>query len=234
MHYLKLFIQKNVDGIIFDLYNSDKFLAEFEAVKNFLSIPVVYIECSLNTPDYDVIEADNNYGVDLAIEHLVSLGHKRIGFISEYLSSKVRMPLYFDALKKYGIAVDKKIVKVGSERLEEGGYLRMNELLSESRPPTAVFASYDTMAQGALKAISEHGLKVPEDISIVGFDNIRESAYFSVPLTTVAPPVIDMGEIAVSTLLHKIEKKERSLVQYISLKPRIIVRNSTANVKICG
>jgi len=227
LHYLKLFIQKKVDGIIFDLYNSDKFIEKFNEIKNLMNIPVVFIECSVNLPDYDVIEIDNSYGVDLAVGHLAKSGHGRIGFISEHLSSRIRFPAYMDALKKYGIPPDKKIIKIGSERLEEGGYLRMKELLEEGDPPGAVFASYDTMAQGALKAIAEHGLKVPQDISIVGFDNIRESAYFSVPLTTVAPPVIEMGEIAVKTLLEKIEKKEQVYVQHISLKPKLVVRNST-------
>jgi DNA-binding LacI/PurR family transcriptional regulator len=119
------------------------------------------------------------------------------------------------------------MVKTGKERLELGGYLRMNELVAQGQLPDAVVISYDTMALGALKALNEHGIRVPEDISLISFDNIRESAYFSVPLTTVAPPVIDMSEMAVRILLDRIEKNGVSFSQHISLKPNLMVRNST-------
>jgi len=227
LHYLKLFIRKKVDGIIFDLYNTDTFMEKFEGIRKSINVPIVFIETSLNMPIYDVIEIDNSYGVELAIEHFAKAGCKSIGFISEYLSSKVRLPAYEEALKKFGIPIDRSLIKIGKERLEEGGYLRMKELIVQGSLPEAVFASYDTMAHGALKALTEHGIRVPQDLSIIGFDNIRESSYFTVPLTTVAPPVTEMGEIAVRTLLDKIENKGNSFVQHISLKPKLVVRSST-------
>ena len=227
LHYLKLFIQKKVDGIIFDLYNTVAFLEKFEGIKKSINVPIVFIETSLNLPIYDVIEIDNNYGVALVAEHFAKAGFKKAGFISEYLSSKVRLPAYEEALKNFGIPIDRSLIKIGKERLEEGGYLRMKELIAQGSFPEAVFASYDTMAQGALKALNEYGIRVPEDISIIGFDNIRESSYFTVPLTTVAPPVIEMGEMAVSILLDRIENKGSSFVQHISLKPKLVVRSST-------
>lgn len=229
LHYLKLFIQKKVDGIIFDPCNKDNFLQQFEKIKKIINVPVIFIETTLKLPDYDVIDIDNYYGVGLAIEHLVKTGCKKIGFISEYLSSAVRLPAFEEALMKFEIPLDKSLIKIGRERLEEGGYLRMKELIAQGLLPEAVFASYDTMAHGALKALAEHGIRVPQDLSIVGFDNIRESSYFSVPLTTIAPPVIQMGEIAVRSLLDKIENKGNSFVQHISLKPKLVVRNSTRN-----
>lgn len=230
LHYLKLFIRKKVDGILFDLYNTDIFQEQFEEIKKSINVPIVFIENSLSLPEYGAIDIDNHYGVELAIEHFAKSGFKRIGFVSEYLSSKIRLPAFEDALRKYGIPVDGKLIKIGKERLEEGGYLRMKELIEQGDLPEAVFASYDTMAHGALKALAEHGIRVPQDISIIGFDNIREASYFTVPLTTVAPPVIEMGEIAVGSLLDKIEKKENSVGPHISLKPRLVIRNSA---KIC-
>ncbi len=226
LHYLKLFISKKVDGILFDLYNTDLFIKEFEAIRKSINVPIVFIENSLKLPDYDVIDIDNHYGVELAIEQFAKNGFKRVGFISEYLSSKVRLPAFEAALEKFGIPIDTSLIKIGKERLEGGGYLRMKELIAQGPLPEAVFASYDTMAHGALKALAEHGIKVPQDLSLIGFDNIRESSYFSVPLTTIAPPVIEMGETAVGSLLDKIEKKGSVAVQHISLKPRLIIRNS--------
>ncbi len=226
LHYLKLFIQKKVDGIIFNLYNVETFLKNFEEIKKCISIPIVFIETSLIMPAYDVIEIDAKYGMSLAVEHLTQCGFRRIGFINEYLSSE-RLDNFEYALKKCKLPMDKSIVKVGKERLEYGGYLRMKELIAQGNLPEAVIISYDSMAQGALKALAEQGIRVPADLSLISFDNIRESAYFSVPLTTVAPPVIDMSEMAVRILLDRIEKNGVSFSQHISLKPNLVVRNST-------
>lgn len=234
LHYLELFVRKNLDGIIISVHDSNKFIEEIDKVKRILKIPVVFIESFHKLPNYDVIEIDSMYGVDIAIDYLYKLGHRRIGFISEHLSVGIRLPAYTEALKRRNLSIDEKIIKIGKERLELGGYLRMKELLQEKELPTAVFVSYDTMAQGALRAIEEHGMKVPEDISIIGFDNIRESAYFRIPLTTVAPPLLKMSEIAVDTLLEKIEKENCTKSHHISLKPTLIVRNSTGPCSKCN
>lgn len=227
LHYLRLFIQKKVDGIIFDLYNTDSFIQNFDEIKKSINVPIVFIETSLNMPAYDVIEIDGRYGMSLAVEHLVKCGFTRIGLVSEFLSSRLHIAGFEDMMKKAGLPVDRNMIKTGKERLELGGYLRMNELIAQGSLPDAVVISYDTMALGALKALNEHGIRVPEDISLISFDNIRESSYFSVPLTTVAPPVIDMSEMAVRILLDRIEKSGVSFSQHISLKPNLMVRNST-------
>jgi len=226
-HYLELFVRKNLDGILISVHDRIKFGKEIVKARKILKIPVVIIEYFIDIPDFDVIEIDNMYGIDIAIDHLYKLGHRRIGFISEYLSMGTRYPAYVEAMKKRNLTINEKFVKYGYERLELGGYLRMKELLGEKEIPTAVFVSYDTMAQGALKAIAEAGMRVPEDISVIGFDNIRESAYFSTPLTTIALPVLEMSEKAVDTLLRKIENDNVSTVQHLSLKPELVIREST-------
>ena len=230
LHYLNLFIRKKVSGIIFNLYNTETFMEQYEKIKKIIKIPIVFIETSLSLNEYDVIEIDNNYGVGIAVEHLVRTGCKRIGFISEYLSSKIRLPAFEKALRNSGIPVDRNLIKIGKERLEEGGYLRMNELIAQGSLPDAVFASYDTMALGAMKAMAEHGILSPRDVSIVGFDNVRESSYFAVPLTTVSPPVMEMSGAAVKILLEKIENKEKAFVQHISLRPKLVERSSTRSL----
>jgi DNA-binding LacI/PurR family transcriptional regulator len=227
LHYLNLFIRKKVDGIIFNLYNTDTFIEQLDKIKKIIKIPIVFIETALNLTEYDVIEIDNNHGIGIAVEHMIKSGCEKVGFISDFLSSKIRLPIFEKALRKSGIPVDKNLIKTGKERQEEGGYLRMNELIDQGNLPDAVFASYDRMALGALKAMAEHGVRVPQDVSIVGFDNVSESPYFPVPLTTVSPPVVEMGEMAVKILLDKIRDKENSFVQHISLKPKLIERSST-------
>ncbi len=227
LHYLKIFTQKKVDGIIFDLSNMEAFKERFKEIGKKIKTPIVFIETTLSLLDYDVIQIDNDYGVGLAIEYFVKTGKERIGFISEYLSSPVRLPAFEAALLKNGIPMDKSLVKIGKERREEGGYLRMEELILQGDLPEAVFASYDTMAHGALKALHDHGFKVPEDVSVIGFDNIREAGFYPIPLTTVAPPVVDMSEMAVRILLDRIERRESTFAQHISLKPKLIVRGTT-------
>jgi Transcriptional regulators len=231
LHYLKIFMQKALDGIIINPVNAELFFQEFQEIRKALKVPIVFIESPVEQTDYDVVEIDNYCGVDHAIEHLYSLGHRKIGIISENLSSPTRLPAFIKAMERRGLQVDESLIKNGPERQEAGGYLRMQEMLSEKNRPTAIFAVYDTMAFGAMKAISDHGLKVPDDISIVGFDNVRESSYLNVPLTSVAPPVIEMSEIAVNTLMDRIEKDNKNVVQYISLKPKLSVKESTKQVQ---
>jgi len=141
LHYLNLFIRKKVDGIIFSLYNTEEFTREYDKLKSVMKVPVVFIESSIAIPDFNVIEIDNSYGINLAVEHLVESGCKTIGFISEYLSSKVRLPFYKEAMKKFNLPIREKLIKIGSERLEEGGYLRMKELIVGGNIPDGVFAS---------------------------------------------------------------------------------------------
>lgn len=129
------------------------------------------------------------------------------------------------------MSLENRYIKIGHERYEHGGYLRMKEMLSENGLPTAIFVSYDTMANGVLKAAEECSLRIPGDISIVGYNNIRESAYFSVPLTTVSTPIYEMGVIAVDTLVSKINTDEPiSYTQSIYLRPKFIVRESTKKI----
>ena len=226
IHYLKLFVQKKVDGIILNLFNTKEFLDIKEELAGYLKQPTVFIEHSPGLFDFDSIEIDNEYGISLAISHLVRSGAKRIAYITEYLSAKVRLPAFKDAMEKEGMVVDERYIKNGAERLEFGGYLRMKELLMQKPLPDAVFASYDTMAQGAQRAMAEYGIKVPEDILLIGFDNIRESEYFSIPLTTVSPPVIQMGFAAVGCLLNTINNNDLAGKCKMVLKPELIIRRS--------
>jgi DNA-binding LacI/PurR family transcriptional regulator len=222
IHFLKLFAQKKVDGIIFDLYNKKKFEESYDDIKRFLKIPLVIIETGIELSSHDVIEIDQRHGIKLAIEHLFSSGAKSIGFISEYLSSSDKLPLFRKIMIEHGLKAEDRYIKIGDQRLEEGGYLRMSELITQGDLPDAVFVSYDTMAQGCLNALYENGIRVPDDIMIVGFENIRESLYFNPPLTTISPPLLLMAQMAVERILKVGGKPEHTV-----LKPEIVIRRST-------
>jgi DNA-binding LacI/PurR family transcriptional regulator len=185
----------------------------------------------INVEEYDCIKIDEQLAMNLAIEHLVSLGHRDIAFIGERLT-KDRQKQFIDALKKCDIKISSDFIRVSEERFEEAGYIGMKDILSNSEKiPTAVFASYDDVAIGAMRAIFESGYRVPEDISIIGVDNICIAPYLYRALTTVSSPVSEMTNIAIKILLGKIEDKGSKVVQHVIVKPELLVRETTARVQ---
>lgn len=224
--YLRLMLNKGVDGIVL-ITSTDQFISKtLQEIKKEFDIPIIVVAVNQMVDYYDSIKIDDHIGVTMAISHLVQLGHKRIGYIGDHLS-KHRLDSFKEAVEQNGIKVEERWIKIGSERFEEGGYLRMNEVLQCKETPTAILASYDDIAIGAMKAIYEKGLKIPQDISIVGVDNIRIARYLSSNLTTVSEPVNEMGDIACAILFNRIENKAFTVVQNVVLKPELIIRAST-------
>jgi LacI family transcriptional regulator len=226
IHYIKLFLQKRVDGMIISHNNNDSFADKLRRINNIHNTPVILLGKPINGLDLNVIENDDAYAMSLVVSHLVSLGHKKIFFIGDKIS-QTRKSLYVEALKAYGLKNDSSMIKEGSERFEYGGYLRMKEVLAENEGNFAVISHYDSMANGAMKAINENNLNIPEDISIVGFDNIQESEYYQVPLTTVEFPNSEIGSLAAHILIQEIEKESNAFKKHIMLKPRLVERKST-------
>lgn len=227
---LDVFIKRGVDGIIYADDLPENYGTIFRDADKKPGIPLVLLGRTGGPQKQESVIVDERYGISLLIEHLVSLGHRDIGFIGEDISSSVRLPLFHAALAQSGLSCNENHVKaVGKERFESGGYLRMKELLAEKTRPTAVFASYDYLAIGALHAANEAGLRVPEDISIVGFDNVRGSEHLIPPLTTVYPPIMEMAERAVNTLISKIQNEDirNRPNATTTLYPELIVRQSS-------
>ncbi len=175
---------------------------------------------------FDSIYIKNDFGVRLAVDHLVQLGHRRIGYLGEY-KSDVRYEAFCNAMNHHRIPMNHVFMKRGEERFEEGGYLRAMELLKEKELPTAVVACYDQLAFGAMRAFRERGVRVPEDVSIIGFDNIVMDAYHPVPLTSITNPVDQMGIEAVKILLDAIQNPSTHVVQNVALQSRLVARAST-------
>lgn len=222
--YIELFIRKRVDGIIISSHACPCNLLDQVRKK----MPIVLVDTYEYDMDFDRINVDNMYGAKLAVEHLLQLGHKRIGFISDNITTAGRLEGYREALSAYGLPVEDSLMQYGETRFEDGGYRRMQTLLRLKEPPTAVFCVNDSIAIGAMRAVSDEGLKVPLDISVIGFDDIRVSAFLNTPLTTVRQPKGEIGNMAASMILQKLKGNKSSFVQHITLKPELVVRKTTA------
>ncbi|MBO5070537.1 MAG: LacI family DNA-binding transcriptional regulator [Roseburia sp.] len=227
---LKEFIRKSVDGIL--LITENKHAAELFHQTKTNHTPIVIIANSageIDIPEHDVIQIDEEYGIDLAIQHLVELGHRKIAYAGDLLSES-RYHIYSSLLGKYGLHENKEYTITSALRFEEAGYQAMNEILLAKEKPTALFAAYDDIAIGAMKAIYEKKFAIPEAISIVGFDNIFVSPYLPIGLTTISNPIKEMARTSCTILLSKMKHPENTVVQHVTLKPGLIIRDSTAPV----
>jgi len=192
-------------------------------------IPTVVLNESPLFYPLDSITIGVEQNVKLAVDHLLEQGHKKIGYLGEY-NSDGRYRSFCDLMEQEGIPVDPRFVKRGALRFEQGGYQMACELLREPELPTAILTSYDQMAIGAIRAFNEHGIKVPEDISVVGFDNIVTDEYCHVALTSVTNPVEQMGITAIKILLDAIHHPSTHVIQNVSLQSRLVIRESTCAV----
>ncbi len=214
--YITLLAKSISDGVIVvapvaSEYNIDK--------------PIVSIDPVMSHPNYPAVHATNYEGSLNAMEYLIGLGHKRIGFIGgrvELESANRRLSGYRDALKNAGIPIDEQIIVSGDYTTKtgiEGG----QQLLTMNNRPTAIFASNDQMAMGVYQIAEKMGLHIPEDFSLVGFDNIPESKYLG--LTTVDQFISKMGYVATQMLIKVINEVPLE-DQTLRIKTQLVVRNS--------
>jgi len=168
-------------------------------------------------------------GVDQAMRHLLTLGHRRIAAITGppgWQATEDRLAAYHDALDAAGIRPEPAL-EVASDFQVGPGLLATAALLDLAEPPTAIFAFNDSIAIGALHAARDHGLRVPEDLSVVGFDDIEPATLVTPALTTVRQPLSEMGRTAVKVLVRLLERRV-SETPHIELATRLVVRESTA------
>jgi LacI family transcriptional regulator len=187
--------------------------------------PIVSIDPLMSNPSYASVHATNRQGVMEAMKYLLDLGHRRIGFISgraELESSTRRLKGYRDALDKAGLPLDKRLIAAG-DYTTETGINCARELLALDHPPTAIFASNDQMAMGVYQVAQEMGLRIPEDLSVVGFDNIMESKYMG--LTTVDQFISEMGFMATQMLIKRINGEPLETETY-KMQTQLVIRTS--------
>jgi len=193
-------------------------------------IPLVVID-PVNPPPPEIpsVGATNWAGGLSATEHLIGLGHRRIGTIAgpgDYLCSRARVDGYRSALERDDVSFDPALVRHGDFH-HEGGFARGGELLDLADRPTAIFAGSDQQAFGVYEAARQRGLRVPEDLSVVGFDDLPVTRWASPPLTTVRQPLSEMGRTA-AQMLGDLVDGGTLRASRIELSTELIVRESTA------
>lgn len=219
---VETFLQFRVDGII--LAGSMDAASMEQAAR---SAAVVVVGRSEHGERVDTVNTDDRLGARLAVDHLVSLGHRRIAHLdgSDGAGAADRAEGYRDAMRRHGL-VDDILVATG-DYTEEGGHAAATELLAASPRPTAVFASNDLSAIGALDAFTTAGLRVPDDMSLVGFDNTSLTAMSYIALTTVNQPTDEIGQAAVDLLVRRLDHESADAEHFVGT-PTLVERSSTA------
>jgi LacI family transcriptional regulator len=193
-------------------------------------IPLVVIDpINLPEPDLPGVGATNWAGGLAATDHLIGCGHTRIAAIGgpeSYLCSRARIDGYRSALERAGLRYDPALVRHGDFQYESG-FLRADSLLDLADPPTAIFAGSDQQALGVYEAARQRGLRVPHELSVVGFDDLPMSRWSSPPMTTVRQPLAEMGRVAAEMLGTLVEGLTLSSRQ-MELATELVVRESTA------
>ena len=202
-------------------------------------LPVTIIDRRMRDCDVDTVFADGKAGSHAAVSHLIALGHKRIGVISGPLhlsSAQDRYTGYLQAMSEAGLSVDANLTRFGDYRLESGHDLA-RELMNRRKPPTALFVANNQMTIGALNAIHEMDIRIPDEVAVVGFDDFDWAISLNPPLTTIAQSSYDIGVNAASLLLARIgdpDLPKRTVVLNTELKVRASCGAARKNKQVRG
>jgi LacI family transcriptional regulator len=227
----RFLVETNVDGVILTGKISDSLIYYIGD----LGLPMVLVDYFPKDSKFPAVLIDNLHGAYEAVGHLIRLGHRRIGFIGapiDHPSISDRLKGYEQALDESGLPrTDQLVAKDQSDSSVAGGYAAAKRLLRSSSPPTAVFATNDSMAMGAIKAAREIGLGVPDDLAIVGFDDIEVASHTHPPLTTMRVPKEEMGALAVRKIVERIETGGRPSEKTL-IAVELVIRGSCGAKKI--
>ena len=225
-------ISRQVEGIIWAVPEIGNNRSWFREVMPHLTIPVIFLSTQPKG-DLNVVEIDNWNGGYMATQHLLERGYQRIGLITGPLTwwaASERRRGWQDALTAAGIPFSDAQIVEGNWSAESGER-GLHELLAKSPDVKAVFASNDQMALGLMRAARSLGKQIPEDLAVVGFDDIPESAFYYPALTTIRQGLYELGHVAVQTFMKLIEAERRDEsdagAQTVWLQPQLVVREST-------
>ena len=238
--YLEMLLDRKVEALIIVanwLFVDIDVLGDLE--KN--NVPTAMIGREPHTRSIGSVMVDNEQGTQMAIQHLFALGHRQIAFLrgpKHITDTAPRWKGVQDFAKKNGLEIDRKLVLDLPESRDplspfDAGYKLTMELLETKRPFSALMAFDDMTAFGAIRALTKAGIKVPEQCSVVGFDDIAHSRYLTPGLTTVRQPMPEMGAMAVSLVsegISAVQEKRKITLSHRKLSPELIVRESTAAV----
>ncbi|MBI5958508.1 MAG: LacI family DNA-binding transcriptional regulator [Chloroflexi bacterium] len=199
-----------------------------------LGTPAVLLGDGSDFPDFDSVGSDSIAAVDMALEHLIALGHRRIGLIagiSQRQRKDTRSTQYVEIHRRYNLPLDEQLV-ISCPYSQADGEKAARQLLKLKHPPTAICAGNDILAIGALIAAHEMRLVIPDDLSIIGIDDIYAASTTAPPLTTVAKPKYEIGVEAANRLLKKIQCEDDVSPRSIVLKGHLVVRQTTGPVSV--
>ncbi len=214
---------RSIDGLIF----AETWHRSANEILALSNKPFVFVHRQFGSEHPHSVTPDEVYGARLAVQHLLSLGHRRIGYINgpiEFYASADRLAGYCLELAEHGIAYDEALVTRGDWQVQSG-YAAALELLAVCPRPTAIFAGNDLMAAGAMYAIFDAGLHVPQDVAVVGYDNREIARIFRPSLTTVVLPLYGMGEASAQMLLDLLAGREEPQAE-VKIRGRLIIRES--------
>lgn len=201
--YLRVLSEKQVDGIVF---TSEFLTAEYEHLVKELSVPIVLVATMSHYHPIPYVRVDDRLAAFSAVRYLVDKGHSHVGMISgtreDPVAGKPRVDGFVQALAESGLEPDDSLVVYGDFHFESGRDAA-DELLGSHPELTAIFAASDEMAVGVISAAWRRGLRVPHDLSVIGYDDTRDAVMTTPPLTTVHQPIAEMGAIAVQMLIEK-------------------------------
>ena len=205
----------DVDGVIIIASQTD--------IAAYSEIPIVLIN-PLSKPKYGISVSSNlQPALCESIDYLISKNINSMGFIGEKLTYK-KQGLFEQILKEKGITLDEAYISISDERFEEGGYRAMENLFLKHKLPRAIICAYDNMAIGAVRCIYDHGLSVPQDIAVLGMDDISEAGFLNPPLASISSKTEEICKIATETIINQI--KGKNIDQHQTIDSKFILRQS--------
>ncbi|MDE1188808.1 MAG: ribose operon transcriptional repressor RbsR [Pantoea sp.] len=222
---LETLLQKRVDGLL--IMCTETHLPSADILNRYPSIPMVMMDWAPFEGRGDIIQDNALLGGELATQHLIDRGYRRIACIAgpqDKTPARLRLDGFHKAMSGSGLPVLPGYV-VDSDFEFQGGFNAMNQLLTLDPLPEAVFTSNDAMAVGVYHALFQAGLRVPQDIAVMGYDNIELSRYLTPPLSTIHQPKDELGELAIDTLIHRMSDPDASQ-QTLVLTPELVERGS--------
>ncbi|MBA3334525.1 MAG: LacI family DNA-binding transcriptional regulator [Acidobacteria bacterium] len=229
-HHPKMLLERQVEGII----------AVDTPIRFQTNLPVVSVSGHDKITGVTNVVLNHQHAAELGMGHLFTLGHRRIAFIKgqDFSSdTQIRWETIVRAANKRGIKIESALTAQleGDIPSPEIGYIAAQKILAAKKPFTALFAFNDVSAIGAIRALQEIGLRVPEDVSVLGFDDVYGAAFHNPALTTIRQPLFEMGTLAAQTLLKRVAnnqaKDDSEIPETLTVEPKLIVRQSTAPVK---
>ncbi|EKM6428981.1 ribose operon transcriptional repressor RbsR [Cronobacter sakazakii] len=222
---LETLLQKRVDGLL--LLCTETHQPSPAIMKRYPAIPTVMMDWSPFDGGSDVIQDNSLLGGDIATRYLIDKGYTRIACVTGPLDktpARLRLEGYRTAMQRAGLPVTEGYEVIGDFEFA-GGLRAMQSLLALPEPPQAVFMGNDAMAVGAYQALYQAGLRIPQDIALVGYDDIELASYMTPPLTTIHQPKDELGELAIDVLIHRMAQPELQQ-QRLQLTPELMVRGS--------